>query len=99
MPFAVVSISAVPDHLRGYLGRFMMEPSPCLFVGVVSPRVRDALWGKVVRASGDGAATLIASDPDAELGFQVLIHNGGVRRMVSLDGLQLVAARIKPQVN
>jgi CRISPR-associated protein Cas2 len=99
VPFAVVATSAVPDHLRGYIGRFMVEPSPGLFVGIVSPRVCEALWGKVILAAGEGSATLIASDSEAEQGFRVLIHNGGIRRVVNLDNLELVATRTKPQVS
>jgi CRISPR-associated protein Cas2 len=40
----VIATTAVPDHVRGALSRWLIEPAPGLYVGTVSARVRDELW-------------------------------------------------------
>jgi len=37
--FAVISCTAIPDHVRGFLTRFFSEVSTGLYVGIVSPVV------------------------------------------------------------
>jgi len=53
----VIIVSSIPQQLRGYLTRFLMEPSTGVFVGHVSARVRDSLWSKVADNIGVGKAT------------------------------------------
>ncbi len=43
----VISATAIPDHLRGALTRWLLEVTPELYVGTVSARVRDELWTAV----------------------------------------------------
>jgi len=66
----VIATTAIPDHLRGALTRWMIEPAPGLYVGTLSARVRTELWTAVSASIGDGAAvidfdglTLIALNP------------------------------------
>jgi len=46
--FAVISCTAIPDHVRGFLTRFFSEVSTGLYVGIVSPVVLDNLWARIV---------------------------------------------------
>ncbi len=88
----VLAATAVPDHVRGALTRWMIEPTPGLYVGTLSTRVREELWS-VVRASiGEGAAVLIHPDSN-EQGFS--LQTAGERRRipVDFDGLTLIAFR------
>ncbi|MFF0446700.1 type I-E CRISPR-associated endoribonuclease Cas2e [Streptomyces sp. NPDC004609] len=88
----VLSATAVPDHVRGALTRWMIEPAPGLYVGTLSTRVRDELWS-IIRASiGPGAATLIHPAAN-EQGFT--LHTAGDRRRipVDFDGLTLIDFR------
>jgi CRISPR-associated protein Cas2 len=88
----VLSTTAVPDHVRGALTRWMIEPTPGLYIGTLSARVRDELW-KVVSASiKDGAAVLV--HPEANEQGYALRTAGERRRIpVDFDGLTLVAFR------
>jgi CRISPR-associated protein Cas2 len=88
----VLATTAVPDHLRGALSRWMIEVTPGLFVGTLSARVRDELWTAASQVVGDGAAVLIHPDNN-EQGFT--LHTAGERRRrpFDLDGLTLVAMR------
>src|SRR5690349_7244150 len=55
----VISTTAVPDHVRGALTRWLTEPAPGLYVGTVTVRVREGLWSAVAATVGDGAAVCV----------------------------------------
>ncbi|MFB8382705.1 type I-E CRISPR-associated endoribonuclease Cas2e [Streptomyces rubiginosohelvolus] len=86
----VISATAVPDHLRGALTRWLLEVTPELYVGTVSAKVRDELWTAVTACTDDGLAVL-AHPADNEQGFQ--LHTAGKRRRepIDFDGLTLMA--------
>lgn len=85
----VISTTAVPDHVRGALTRWLTEPAPGLYVGTVSARVREGLWSAVAASVGDGAAVCVYP---AENEQRYLIRTAGKRRrsIFDSDGLQLV---------
>ncbi|MFD0555680.1 CRISPR-associated protein Cas2 [Stackebrandtia endophytica] len=89
----VINTTAVPDHVRGALTRWMIEPTPGMYVGTLSARVRDELWQAVAGSVGDGAATIVYPHADFEQRF--IIHTAGYRRreVIDCDGLQLIAFR------
>lgn len=86
----IISTTAVPDHVRGALSRWMLEPSPGLYVGTLSAKVRNELWAVVAASVADGAAVLI-HPADNEQRFA--IHTAGERRQtpIDIDGLTLIA--------
>ncbi|MDN3355842.1 type I-E CRISPR-associated endoribonuclease Cas2e [Actinomadura sp. DC4] len=85
----VLSTTAVPDHLRGALSRWLIEVMPGVYVGTVSARVRDELWNAVVGTIGDGAAVLVHPD-NTEQGFSLRTAGERRRKPVDFDGLTLV---------
>lgn len=89
---------AIPDHLRGYISRFLVEPRPNIFVGNCSWRVMDRLWDRAIEAIGEGSITLIHSDPTTEQGFAMRFHGDRAPEPVNLDGYMLVA-RLQPAEN
>ena len=97
--FATVVTSAVPEHTRGYLGRFMLEPRPGVFVGNVSPRVAAGIWRMCVEAAGTGSVVMVTSDPSRETGYSVQATGLTDRRICDEDGLELVALQANPQVS
>lgn len=86
----VLITTAVPDHLRGALSRWMIEVGPGIFVGTLSAKVRDELWEATSASVGDGAAVLIHPD-NTEQGFTLRTAGQRRRRPVDFDGLTLVA--------
>jgi CRISPR-associated protein Cas2 len=90
----VISTTAVPDHVRGALSRWLVEPTAGLYVGTVSARVRDELWSAVAVSVADGAAVCI-HPAETEQGF--LIQTAGERRrhVINFDDLQLIG--LQPQ--
>jgi CRISPR-associated protein Cas2 len=88
----VLHTTAVPDHVRGALTRWMIEPTPGFYIGTLSARVREVLWSVVSDSVGPGAAVLI--HPEANEQGYILKTAGERRRIpVDFDGLTLVAFR------
>ncbi|MFH8573779.1 type I-E CRISPR-associated endoribonuclease Cas2e [Streptomyces sp. NPDC017993] len=87
-----LAVTAVPDHLRGALTRWLLEVTPELYVGTVSAKVRDELWTVVSACTGDGVAVLTYPD-DNEQGFSLrMAGQRRRRRPTDFDGLTLIAA-------
>lgn len=89
--FVVMIAPAIPDHVRGYISRFLIEPRPNIFVGNCSPRVRDAIWERVCSAEGSKSITLVHSAPQEEQGFKMWFHGPKSPEPVDFDGFLLVA--------
>ena len=88
--FTTLRITAVPDHLRGYLSRFLVEYGTGLYVGNVSKRVAESLWTKAVDAAAEGEIIMVTSSPRSEQGFNVQLHNARGKDVIDLDGVTLV---------
>jgi CRISPR-associated protein Cas2 len=86
----VIATTAVPDHVRGALSRWLIEPKAGLYVGTVSARVRDELWTTVADCIADGAAVCI-HPADTEQGFHIRTAGERRRHVLDFDGLQLIA--------
>ncbi|MGC0316964.1 CRISPR-associated protein Cas2 [Kitasatospora acidiphila] len=87
-----LSVSAVPDHLRGALTRWLLEVTPYLYVGTVSARVRDELWAAASNCIADGVAVLVYPAAN-EQGFEIRTAGEQRRYPVDFDGLTLLSFR------
>lgn len=85
----LIATTAVPNHVRGALSRWMLEPVAGVYVGTMSARVRDELWSAVSASVGDGAAVCVHPDNN-EQGFTIRTAGERRRTVVDFDGLQLV---------
>ncbi len=90
-----LAATAVPDHLRGALTRWLLEVTPELYVGTVSAKVRDELWEAVSACIDDGVAVLTYPAAN-EQGFTLRTAGQHRRTPVDFDGLTLVAFRAPP---
>ncbi|WP_405612290.1 type I-E CRISPR-associated endoribonuclease Cas2e [Streptomyces sp. NBC_01508] len=88
----VLTTTALPAHVRGALTRWMIEPTPGVYVGTLSARVREELWSVVAASIGPGAAVLIHPSP-TEQGFTLQTAGARRRTPVDFDGLTLMAFR------
>jgi CRISPR-associated protein Cas2 len=91
--FAVIHLEAVPDHLRGYLSRFLQEVRTGLYVGVATPPVIDQMWDRTCETAQTGTATLVLSDPTLETGFDIRLHRVTTHRIADIDGIRLPVER------
>ncbi|MER6331097.1 type I-E CRISPR-associated endoribonuclease Cas2e [Streptomyces sp. NPDC001034] len=91
----VISATAVPDHLRGALTRWLLEVTPTLYIGTISARVRTELWNNLTACLTEGSAVL-AYPAANEQGFT--LHTAGPQRRdpLDFDGLTLIAFQHLP---
>ncbi len=88
-----ISATAVPDHLRGAMSRWLLEVTPQLYVGTVTAKVRDELWQNVAACIGEGVAVLV-HPADNEQGFQLRTAGEQRRQPLDFDGLALVGMAV-----
>ena len=87
--FVVISSRNIPNHLHGYLSRFLAEVDTGVYVGNVSRRVRDNLWKRCAEAIKEGSLTIINEDHTREQGFAVNTLGPQCRIIKDMDGLLL----------
>ena len=85
----VIVTEAVPDRLRGYLSRWLLQIRAGVFIGDYSVRVRERLWEVVCREIGFGNAVMAWSAPN-ESGFDFCTVGENARKQMELDGMKLV---------
>lgn len=84
----VVSLTNCPPKLRGDLSKWLMEINTNVYVGNVSPRVRDALWKRICGNVGSGQATMVFT-ADNEQHMDFYVHNTSWKP-VDYDGIKLM---------
>lgn len=87
--FIVITATAIPDHLHGYLSRFLSEVDVGIYLGKVSPVVRDNLVGRCREGAGQGRIVVISSDNEMEQGFSVETFGDPARMIIDMDGILL----------
>ena len=87
--FVVVNADAIPDHLRGFTSRFLVQVAPNLFVGKVSRAVADALWKDLCSHASTGQVTMVRSTASHETGFEISSHGQNKITIRDFDGIQL----------
>ena len=93
----VMVIDNAPAKLRGELTKWLLEVKPGVFVGKVSAMVRERLWDKVYdsyEADGIVGAVLLYS-MNTEQGFQMEMCGEPNRRVIDINGLQLIGVNSK----
>ncbi len=88
----VMTLEKVPASLRGELSRWLIEVQTGVYVGNVSATVRDLLWDKVVQHARSGRCTQLYRSNN-EQGFVIRMHGEARRKLVDIEGYQLVAVK------
>lgn len=84
----VITLSKVPQSLRGDLTKWCQEVQTGIYVGNFSARIRDALWTRIMENIGLGEATMIYSTNN-ELGYDFKTTRKD-KEIVDLDGIPLM---------
>ena len=93
----VITLTNCPPALRGDLTKWLQEINAGVYVGRVSARVRDEIWGRVCENAKSGRATMVYSaNNEQRMDFRV--HNTSWEP-IDFDGLKLMLrpspARVK----
>lgn len=86
----VIVLENAPPRLRGRLAVWMLEVRAGVYVGRVSPKVRDMLWDNVIAGIEDGNAVMIWDVP-TDSGFAFMTHGTNRRMPKDFDGMTLVS--------
>ena len=97
MPFTVITVTNVPQSLRGDLSKWMQEIAVGVYVGNFNSRVREQLWKRVCANTAQGEATLSFATRN-ECGYQFETYNTR-QEVIDSDGLPLVRYPIKSKLN
>lgn len=87
----VILLTNAKPSVRGELTRWMLEPKAGVFVGQITPTVRQRLWARVQRSVGGDTMAILLYSADAEQGYQVEMLGHGSRVVRDFDGLSLIA--------
>lgn len=86
--FVVLVVESVPDHLRGYLERFLSEVRTGTYVGTLSSRVIGQLWLATITHAGPGDVVMV-TPANTESGFRVKARQHPRWEFVDYDGWML----------
>ncbi len=86
----VIVVENAPPRLRGRLAIWLLEVRAGIYVGKVSRRVREMIWGTIVAGIGEGNAVM-AWSTNTESGFDFLTLGANRRIPVEMDGIKLVS--------
>lgn len=86
----VIVTEAIPDRLRGYLSRWLLEIRAGVYIGDYSRRVREMLCETLMENLEDGNA-VIAWSINNESGFDFETYGINRRVPLEIDGLKLIS--------
>ena len=82
----VIILQSVPTRLRGELSRWLLEPTPGVFVGHVNAMVRDKLWEKCCKKCEEGGV-FQAWTTNNEQHFSMRTWGDVRRETIDMEGL------------
>ncbi|KOY76078.1 DNA polymerase III alpha subunit [Apilactobacillus kunkeei] len=88
MPMTVVTLTKVPQSLRGDLTKWMQEIATGVYVGNLNSKVRSKLWERITQNVKSGQAT-ISYHTNTELGYNCKTYHT-FRKIVDCEGIPLV---------
>ena len=86
----VIVVENVPPRVRGRLAIWLIEVRAGVYVGTVSRRVREMIWGQVEKGIEDGNAVM-AWSTNTESGFDFETLGKNRRIPKEMDGIKLVS--------
>lgn len=84
----VITLTDVPQSLRGDLTKWLFEINVGVYVGQISARVRDELWTRIVENAKVGRVTMVYQTNN-EQHFAYRVHNSEWKP-IDFDGLTLM---------
>lgn len=86
----VIVVENAPPRLRGRLALWLLEVRAGVYVGKVSRRVRDMIWGNLEKGIEEGNAVM-AWTTNTESGFDFMTLGENRRIPKEMEGIKLVS--------
>ncbi len=87
--FVVVEARAVPEHIKGYTSRFLVEVTSSLYVGTMSRKVAEELWAVLADHGSEGGVAMVLSNGSTEQGYEVRLAGEQLAEIKDFEGLEL----------
>lgn len=84
----VITLTNAPSSLKGDLSEWLLEISPGVYIGNLTRRVREKLWGRICSTIKTGRATM-AYSTNTEQGFDFCTH-GDTWEPRDFEGMKLI---------
>ena len=85
----VISLEHAPDHLKGWLCRYLYQIRPGLYVGTVNAKIRNLLWERINGTIDCKAAVMLWSDTN-EQKFSFRIKGDLRRKLKDIEGVHWI---------
>lgn len=83
-------VENVPPRLRGRIAVWLLEIRAGVYVGDLSAKVREMIWGQVREGIGEGNAVMVwTTNTEAGFDFETLGKNRRIPK--EMDGVKLVS--------
>jgi len=86
----VIVVENAPPRLRGRLAIWLLEIRAGVYVGKVSRRIREMIWGNIEKGIEDGNAVM-AWSTNTESGFDFFTLGENRRIPKEMNGIKLVS--------
>ena len=86
----VIVVENAPPRLRGRLAVWLLEVHAGVYIGDLSVKVREMIWGQVIAGIEDGNAVM-AWSTNNEQGFGFVTHGKNRRVPKEMDGVTLIS--------
>ena len=86
----VIVVENAPPRLRGRLAVWLLEIRAGVYVGNLSRRIREMIWGQIGKGIEEGNA-IMAWSTNTESGFDFTTCGKNRREPVEFDGMKLVS--------
>jgi CRISPR-associated protein Cas2 len=86
----VIVVENAPQRLRGRLAIWLLEVRAGVYIGRVSRRVREMIWGTIEKGLEEGNAVM-AWTTNTESGFDFATLGPNRRIPVEMEGIKLVS--------
>ncbi len=86
----VIVVENAPPRMRGRLAIWLLEVRAGVYVGKVSRRIREMIWGQIEKGIEDGNAVM-AWSTNTESGFDFFTIGKNRRIPKEMDGIKLVS--------
>lgn len=80
-------------NIRGLMKLWLIEPKPGVFIGRITPKVRDFLWNELWKNQDKFHGALLIYSTNNEQGFDIELMGDLKRTIIDMDGLKLVKVK------
>ena len=91
MPMLLIDLLGASSRLEGQISRKLLEIRPGVYVGSLSKRQLEVLWGAVIESTPKAALIVYAAKTETGVSMKSVGHHR--YQILESDGLQLISTK------